>query len=109
MSTSGACGPTRTQTWNSFFVFVDIDRVAGNSRLEQDLNAVTGVQEVHQVAGEDGYLLKLRAANPASLGQTLNRELLAIQGVRSTRTHVVLNTLKETRRIDLDRSLSLPT
>jgi Lrp/AsnC family leucine-responsive transcriptional regulator len=91
------------------FVFVDIDRVAGNSRLEQDLNAVTGVQEVHQVAGEDGYLLKLRAANPANLGQTLNRELLAIQGVRSTRTHVVLNTLKETRRIDLDRSLSLPT
>jgi Lrp/AsnC family transcriptional regulator, leucine-responsive regulatory protein len=84
------------------FVFVDIDRIAGNSLLEQQLNSVTGVQEIHQVAGEDGYLLKVRAANPAGLGQTLNRELLAIRGVRSTRTHVVLSTLRETRRIKLD-------
>jgi Lrp/AsnC family transcriptional regulator, leucine-responsive regulatory protein len=84
------------------FVFVAIDRAAGNSQLEQDLISVAGVQEVHQVAGEDGYLLKVRAANPAGLGQTLNRELLAIRGVRASRTHVVLSTLKETRRIELD-------
>jgi len=83
------------------FVFVDIDRVADNGLLEQELNSVTGVQEVHQVAGEDGYLLKVRASDPAKLGRTLNSELLAIQGVRSTRTHIVLNTLKETRRIEL--------
>jgi Lrp/AsnC family transcriptional regulator, leucine-responsive regulatory protein len=83
------------------FVFVDIDRIAGNDRLEIEFSSVTGVQEVHQVAGEDGYLLKLRAADPAGLGQILNAELLTIKGVRGTRTHVVLNTLKETRRIDL--------
>lgn len=84
------------------FVFVEIDRVAGNGALESELCGVVGVQEVHQIAGQDGYLLKLRAADPASLGQTLNAELLSIKGVRGTRTHVVLNTLKETRRINLD-------
>jgi len=83
------------------FVFVDVDRIAGNDRLETALGSVAGVQEVHQVAGEDGYLLKVRAADPAALGKTLNTELLAIKGIRGTRTHVVLNTLKETRRIDL--------
>lgn len=84
------------------FVFVEIDRVAGNGALESELSSVAGVQEVHQIAGQDGYLLKLRAADPASLGQALNAELLSIKGVRGTRTHVVLNTLKETRRINLD-------
>jgi len=83
------------------FVFVDVDRIAGNDRLETALNSVTGVQEVHQIAGADGYLVKIRAADPAGLGRIINSELLAIRGVRGTRTHVVLNTLKETRRIDL--------
>lgn len=83
------------------FVFIDVDRIAGNDRLETELNGVTGVQEVHQIAGADGYLVKIRAADPAGLGRIINAELLAIRGVRGTRTHVVLNTLKETRRIDL--------
>jgi len=83
------------------FIFVDIDQLAGNVGLESELNRVTGVQELHQIAGEDGYLVKIRAANPAQLGRILNSELLAIKGVRGTRTQVVLNTLKETRRIDL--------
>jgi len=83
------------------FIFVDIDQDAGNDGLESELNRVTGVQELHQIAGEDGYLVKIRAANPAQLGQILNSELLAIKGVRGTRTQIVLNTLKETRRIDL--------
>lgn len=87
------------------FVFVDIDRSLGNGRLEAELGGVAGVQEVHLVAGQDGYLLKVRAADPARLGQILNTELLAIPGVRGSRTHVVLNTLKETRRLDLEPTI----
>lgn len=83
------------------FVFVDIDRVSGNGSLERQLTEVPGVQEVHQVAGDDGYLLKIRAADPKSLGLLLRDRLLTIKGVRSSRTQMVLNTVKETRRIDL--------
>jgi len=83
------------------FVFVDIDRVSGNGSLERQLAEVPGVQEVHQVAGDDGYLLKVRAANPKALGEVLRDQLLTIKGVRGSRTQVVLNTIKETRRIDL--------
>ena len=82
------------------FVSVAASR-AGNGRLAGELAAVTGVQEVHQVAGEDGYLVKLRVAGTAALGRILRDELTAIEGVRSTRTWIVLNTVKETRRIDL--------
>jgi Lrp/AsnC family leucine-responsive transcriptional regulator len=84
------------------FVFVKADR-AGNGSLAGELGAITGVQEVHQVAGEDGYLVKIRVADTETLGRILRDEFMAVKGVRSTRTHVVLSTSKETRRIDLDK------
>ncbi|SHI44326.1 transcriptional regulator, AsnC family [Malonomonas rubra DSM 5091] len=74
-----------------------------NGALAAKLTEVTGVQEVHQVAGEDGYLLKLRVADNVELGTILRDELMMLDGVESTRTSIVLNTIKETRKIDLNR------
>lgn len=84
------------------FVQVATQR-SGNRSLAEALAAVTGVQEVHQVAGEDGYLVKLRISDNAELGQILRDEIIALQGVQQTRTSIVLNTVKETRKIDLNR------
>ena len=74
-----------------------------NGQLAAKLTKVTGVQEVHQIAGEDGYLLKLRVADNAELGSLLRDELMMLDGVESTQTSIVLNTIKETRKIDLNR------
>ncbi|WP_303721215.1 Lrp/AsnC family transcriptional regulator [Malonomonas rubra] len=74
-----------------------------NGKLAAQLAEVPGVQEVHQVAGADGYLLKLRVADNAELGVILRDELMMLSGVESTRTSIVLNTIKETRKIDLNR------
>ncbi len=82
------------------FVMVEADR-SGNGRLGLEIANITGVQEVHQVAGDDGYLVKIRAAGTEALGRILREEFPAIKGVRATRTQVVLSTIKETRRIDL--------
>lgn len=83
------------------FVMVQANR-AGNGRLAGELAVLTGVQEVHQVAGEDGYLVKLRVADTEELGRILRDEFAAVEGVKQTRTSVVLNTVKETRKISLD-------
>ncbi len=74
-----------------------------NGELAVRLAGITGVQEVHQVAGDDGYLIKLRVADNAELGAILRDELMMLGGVESTRTSIVLNTIKETRKIDLNR------
>ncbi len=71
--------------------------------LAEDLSRVTGVQDIHQVAGEDGYLLKLRVADNAELGRVLAEEICSLDGVQQTKTSIVLNTIKETRKIDLNR------
>lgn len=83
------------------FLFIEVE--PGNSiQLGERLAQVAGVQEVHQVAGPDGYLVKLRAANPGELGRILREEVHCLPGVRTTRTQIVFNTVKESRRIDLD-------
>lgn len=63
---------------------------------------VVGVQEVHHVAGEDCYLIKVRAANPEALGLLLRQDLGNIPTVISTRSIIVLETVKE----DLDIPLA---
>lgn len=83
------------------FLLIEADP-ADNGRLGQLLAQVAGVQEVHQIASPDGYMVKLRAADPIDLGRILREEIQSLPGVRATRTQIVLNTIKETRRIDLD-------
>jgi len=82
------------------FMFIEADP-SGNGKLGARLAAISGIQEVHQVAGVDGYLVKARAADPASLGNLLREQIQPLQGVRSTRTHIVLDTVKETRQVEL--------
>lgn len=73
------------------------------SSLQRDLLQISGVQDVYQVAGEDGFLIKLKVADNAELGRILAEEISSLEGVVSTKTSIVLNTIKESRKIDLDR------
>ncbi|MCK5913551.1 MAG: Lrp/AsnC family transcriptional regulator [Desulfuromusa sp.] len=84
------------------FVQVSV-RSSCHNELAIALSTVTGVQDVHQVAGDDGYLLKLRVADNAELGRVLADEICPLEGVQQTKTSIVLNSIKETRKIDLSR------
>jgi Lrp/AsnC family leucine-responsive transcriptional regulator len=64
------------------------------------LAAIPEVLEVHNVAGDDCYLLKLRARDAQHVGLLL-RQMQTIDGVISTRTTIVLDTFKETPRLPL--------
>jgi len=85
----------------SAFVLLETGR-ANNARLSEQLADITGVQEIHQVAGDDGFLLKLRVADTEALGRILREEIAILEEVRSTRTQIVLSTFKETRRVNLN-------
>lgn len=80
-------------------------RVSGTGEQEEHagerLAAIPEVLEVHHVAGEDCYLLKVRARDSQQLGALLRQRLGRIPGVVSTRTTVVLETVKETSRLPL--------
>ena len=61
---------------------------------------IPGVLEVHHLAGEDCYLVKIRGRDAQQIGQLL-RLMKVIPSVTSTRTTMVLSTLKDTPRLPL--------
>ena len=81
------------------FVAVRSDETASDSGIAVALSEVPEVLEVHHVAGDDCYLIKVRAKDAEHLGQMLRTRIARIPGVRSTRTTIVLETVKETSRL----------
>lgn len=81
------------------FVFV---RTSACGVIDQTLAQIPEVLEVHDVAGEDCYLLKVRARDTAELGKLLREKLKPIPEIISTRTTVVLETIKETTALPLE-------
>jgi len=81
------------------FVAVRTSECAGPA--EAALAAIPEVLEVHDVAGEDSYWLKIRTKNTESLGQLLREKIKPIPTVIGTRTTVVLETFKETTALPI--------
>jgi Lrp/AsnC family leucine-responsive transcriptional regulator len=67
---------------------------AAKVEVNEALRREPCVLEVHEVAGEDCYLLKLRVASTTALAEALDR-IRAIRPVVSTRTTIVLRTVFE--------------
>jgi Lrp/AsnC family leucine-responsive transcriptional regulator len=70
-------------------------------RLKQNPN----VLEVHHIAGEDCFLVKVRAADTDDLGRMLRTDFRSLPNVNSTRTTIVLGTLKESSRIPIPEEM----
>lgn len=84
--------------------FIHVTTSLNDSReggIGEQLAAIPEIQEVHFIAGEDGYLIKARTANTEELGDLLRNQISSIEGVVSTRTTTVLHTYKETSRIPI--------
>ncbi|HEY5418155.1 MAG TPA: Lrp/AsnC family transcriptional regulator [Gemmatimonadaceae bacterium] len=83
------------------FVLVRAEERGGAPRTEAALVAIPEVQEVHHVAGEDCFMLKVRARDTAALNDLLANQIGALESVRSTKTTIVLRTAKETSTIPI--------
>lgn len=86
------------------FVAVRTNEYGPEQPSAQALAQLPEVLEIHHVAGEDCFLLKVRAKDAEHLGQLLRRQIASVPGVTSTRTTIVLETVKETSRIPIIRS-----
>jgi Lrp/AsnC family leucine-responsive transcriptional regulator len=83
------------------FVFARADERASSGQAGRRLMAFPEVLEVHSVAGEDCYLVKVRAADPEDLARILRERFGSIPQLRSTRSIIVLQTLKESAALPL--------
>ena len=77
------------------FVEVFIEHPRHEPAFIERVLAMDEVQECHHITGEFSLLLKVRVRDLASLQQLLLTQLNSLDGVRQTRTVMVLSTLKE--------------
>jgi Lrp/AsnC family leucine-responsive transcriptional regulator len=83
------------------FIAVRSTEPPGDERVGEALASIPEVLEVHHVAGDDCFLLKVRARDAQHISSLLRRRLGAIPELTSTRTTIVLDTLKETARLPM--------
>jgi Lrp/AsnC family leucine-responsive transcriptional regulator len=83
------------------FVAVKSEEAPGDDSVARALAQCPEVLELHHVAGDDCYLLKVRARDAEHVGQLLRHRFGRIPGVSSTRTTIVLETVKETPRLPI--------
>ena len=86
------------------FTFVRSNDRPGGVETGEKLAQIPEILEVHHVAGEDCFLIKARARDAEALGRLLRERLGAIATISSTRTTIVLETVKETAALPLDSS-----
>ena len=72
-----------------------------------ELARIPEVLEVHHVAGEDCYLLKVRTRDAEHLGQLLRQQIASTPSVTSTRTTIVLETVKEDPRVSIPKEFQV--
>jgi len=90
------------------FIMVRADERITAIEAGRQIAAIPGVQEVHHIAGEDCYLVKVRTRDTESLGRLLREQLGAIPFVRGTRTTIVLETVKETSYLPIEPAGAAP-
>lgn len=85
------------------FIFIKTSEGPGNASVAKQLTKIPEVLELHHIAGEDCYLAKVRAKDPLSLIHVM-REKFKNANILSTKTTIVLETLKETNQLPIPKS-----
>lgn len=81
------------------FIFIKTSDIIGEQEIAHLLAKIPEVQEVHDIAGDDGYLIKVRTVDATGLVDLMRNTLGKIDGILSTRTTIVLQTIKEEQKI----------
>jgi Lrp/AsnC family leucine-responsive transcriptional regulator len=71
----------------------------GDAEITKGLIDIPEVQEVHHIAGDDCYLVKIRTYDSASLMGIMRNHFSKIPNMLSTRTTIVLETVKEQQQL----------
>lgn len=77
------------------FVFVTDAKPSRGFDTAAALSGVTGLEELHKIAGDDCYLLKIRASGTDELNQIIETQINPVQSVTRVRTTIVLSAVTE--------------
>ena len=77
------------------FIYVTDAKPSQGFDTAAALSGVTGLEELHKIAGEDCYLLKVRASDTEELNTIIEEEINPVPSVTRVRTTIVLKPVAE--------------
>lgn len=86
------------------FIFVEVDGSINYPKFVQTVILEAEVLECHSITGDGSHILKIRTKNTETLEKLLSK-LQSWDGVKKTRSNLVLSSYKETRQIPVSPSL----
>jgi Lrp/AsnC family leucine-responsive transcriptional regulator len=86
------------------YVFIKASDGIGCTDTASALASIPEVQEVHYIAGDDCYLVKIRTFDSSSLMDLMRNSIAKIPNILSTRTTIVLETLKEQQQLVIPKN-----
>lgn len=87
------------------FIFIKSkEGSSSDAKIAASLSKIPEVQEIHHIAGEDCFLVKVRTEDSASLMQLMRKSMKSIPDILSTKTTIVLETVKEQQQVVIPKS-----
>jgi len=99
MQYTARINPNALQQKMLAFIFMKASDGPGCNDTAEALAKIPEVQEVHHIAGDDCYLVKIRTYDSASLVHLMRNDFSKIPNLLSTRTTIVLETVKEQQQL----------
>jgi len=81
------------------YVYIKASNGIGISNTAIELAQIAEVQEVHQIAGDDCFIVKIRTTDSASLLDLMRNTMSKIPDIVITKTTLVLETIKEQQQL----------
>ena len=82
------------------FIFIVSESSKHYAQFIEHCNSTKEILECHSITGDGSHIIKIRTENTVSLEKLLAK-IQSWQGVKSTKTNIVLSSHKETTNIEL--------
>ena len=86
------------------FISIKSSTGPGNIEVGEYLKQMPEVLELHNIAGDDCYIIKVRTTDPQSLAHFMRNSLGKVPGIISTKSTIVLETLKEDNYLPIPKT-----
>lgn len=86
------------------FISIKTSDAFGSEVTGLALAKIPEIQEVHNVTGEDCFLIKIRVRDSEHLMDIMRHSFSKIKGIVSTKTIIVLEAVKETNHLNIQKN-----
>jgi Lrp/AsnC family transcriptional regulator, leucine-responsive regulatory protein len=86
------------------FIFVEVDGSKNYPKFVERVVNEPEVLECHSITGDGSHVLKVRTRNTESFEKFLSN-IQSWDGVKRTRSNIVLSSFKETRELPIEKSI----